>query len=251
MFYSDDKKQYSVLNRRTFFLYLFKVSFFGIVGWRLYDIQIKDSQKYKTLSKNNQIDAEIIYPLRGKIYDINNKILASNIKVFDVYIIPENTKNINKSLSKLNQIIKIDFIDRRKIIELSKNVKKFEKIKVLENINWSELEKIESNKLNIEGIFISQDFMRIYQHKNTVSHLIVFLFILISYILLRKFLIRLSSYQIIITYFLTLIILLIFEHFLAFLLNNLKFNIYSLLNFFLISLFIFIPTIFLFTKLDK
>ena len=45
MFYSDDKKQYSVLNRRTFFLYLLKVSFFGIVGWRLYDIQIKNSQK--------------------------------------------------------------------------------------------------------------------------------------------------------------------------------------------------------------
>ncbi len=172
MFYSDDKKQYSVLNRRTFFLYLFKVSFFGIVGWRLYDIQIKDSQKYKTLSKNNQIDVEIIYPLRGKIYDINNKILASNIKVFDVYIIPENTKNINKSLNKLNQIIKIDFSDRRKIIELSKKVKKFEKIKVLENINWSELEKIESNKLNIEGIFISQDYMRTYQYNNTVSHLI-------------------------------------------------------------------------------
>ena len=172
MFYSDDKKQYSVLNRRTFFLYLFKVSFFGIVGWRLYDIQIKDSQKYKTLSKNNQIDVEIIYPLRGKIYDINNKILASNIKVFDVYIIPENTNNINKSLNELNQIIKIDFSDRRKIIELSKKVKKFEKIKVLENINWSDLEKIESNKLNIEGIFISQDYMRIYQHKNTVSHLI-------------------------------------------------------------------------------
>ena len=58
MFYSEDKKQYSVLNRRTFLLYLLKVSFFGIVGWRLYDIQIKDSQKYKTLSKNNQIDVK-------------------------------------------------------------------------------------------------------------------------------------------------------------------------------------------------
>ena len=127
MFYSEDKKQYSVLNRRTFLLYLLKVSFFGIVGWRLYNIQIKDSQKYKTLSKNNQIDVEIIYPIRGKIYDTNNKVLASNIKVFDVYIIPENTKNINKSLNELNQIIKINISDRRKIFELSKKVKKFEK----------------------------------------------------------------------------------------------------------------------------
>jgi len=86
---------------------------------------------------------------------------------------------------------------------------------------------------------------------NIGAHLISFLSLLIMYILLRKFLIRLSSYQIISFYFITLIILLLLEHFLANLINNFKFNIYSLLNFFLISLIIFIPTVFLFTKLDK
>ena len=78
MFYSENKKQYSVLNRRTFFLYLLKLSFFSAVGWRLYDIQIVDSKKYKTLSKNNQIDFEIIFPLRGEILDRNNILLATN-----------------------------------------------------------------------------------------------------------------------------------------------------------------------------
>ena len=86
---------------------------------------------------------------------------------------------------------------------------------------------------------------------NIGAHLITFLFLLILYILLKKFLIRLSSYQIIFIYFVTLIILLLFEHFLANFINNFKFNIYSLLNFFLISLIIFLPTVFLFTKLDK
>ena len=86
---------------------------------------------------------------------------------------------------------------------------------------------------------------------NIGAHLISFLSLLILYILLRKFLIRLSSYQIISFYFITLIILFLFELFLANLINNFKFNIYSLLNFFLISLIIFIPTVFLFTKLDK
>ena len=86
---------------------------------------------------------------------------------------------------------------------------------------------------------------------NIGVHLIAFLSILTFYILIRKFLTRLSSYKIFCIYFLTLITLLLFEHFLAFLINNLKFNIYSLLNFFIISLIIFIPTIFLFTKLDK
>ena len=172
MFYTEDKKQYSVLNRRTFFLYILKLSLFSIVGWRLYNIQIKESDKYKTLSKNNQIDIEIIYPLRGKIFDINNNLLVSNKKVFDIYIIPENTKNLNKTLNQISEILKIDFSKKRKIIELSKKVQKFEKIKIFENINWQDLEKIETNKLNIDGIFIAQDYMRVYQHGNIFSHLL-------------------------------------------------------------------------------
>ena len=172
MFYSDDKKQFTVLNRRSFVLYVLKLSLFTIVGWRLYNIQIKSSEKYKTLSKNNQIDVEILYPLRGKILDTNDNILANNKKVFDIYVIPENTSNINKTLNQISNILKIDFPKKRKIIELSKKVKKFEKIKIFENINWEDLEKIESKKFDIEGIFISQDYMRIYNSENIFSHLL-------------------------------------------------------------------------------
>ena len=86
---------------------------------------------------------------------------------------------------------------------------------------------------------------------NIGVHLISFISILFSFILLRKYLIRLSSYQIIFIYFITLIIFLLFEQLLANLLYNYKFNMSSFLNFVLISLIIFIPTVFLFTKLDK
>ncbi len=83
------------------------------------------------------------------------------------------------------------------------------------------------------------------------AHLITFLSLLVFFILLKKYLIRLSSYQIIFTYFITLIVLLLFEQFLANIIFDYKFNALLILNFFLISLIIFIPTIFLFNKLDK
>ena len=86
---------------------------------------------------------------------------------------------------------------------------------------------------------------------NIGAHLISFLSLLILFVLLRKYLIRLSAYQIVFTYFLTLIILLIIEQFFANLIHNYKFNIDSIFNFILISLIIFIPTVFLFTRLDK
>ncbi len=172
MFYSDNKKQFSVLNRRTFFLYLLKISLFSIVGWRLYKIQISDSEKYKLLSKNNQIDLEILLPLRGEIYDRNNQILATNKKVYDLYLIPENTDSVNYSLNVLGNYLKIDFKKRRKIIELSKKVKKFDKIKVAENIDWSTLEKIETNKFNMPGIGIDEDYIRTYPMKENFSHIL-------------------------------------------------------------------------------
>ena len=109
MFYSEQKKQFQILNRRTFFLFIGKFSIFSVIGWKLFDIQIRNSKKYQTLSINNQINIEILYPVRGEILDRNNNILASNIKVFDLYIIPENTNNILKTLDNLDKIIKLDF----------------------------------------------------------------------------------------------------------------------------------------------
>ena len=86
---------------------------------------------------------------------------------------------------------------------------------------------------------------------NIGAHLITFLFLLIFFALLKKYLTRLSSLQIILIYFFTLIFLLIIEQIFAYLIHNYKFNISSIFNFFLISLIIFIPTLFLFSKLDK
>ncbi|MDA7544283.1 penicillin-binding protein 2 [Alphaproteobacteria bacterium] len=172
MFYSDQKKQVSLFNRRTFILFLLKLSLFSAVGWRLYNIQILDSSKYKTMSKKNQIDLEIIFPVRGKIFDRNRVLIAKNEKVYDVYLIPENTKSINNTLNALSQFIDIDFAKRRKVIELSTQVKKFEKIKIFENISWSVLEKIETNKYNLQGVFIAEDYLRVYPYKDNFSHLL-------------------------------------------------------------------------------
>ena len=127
MYYSDQKKQIIVQNRRTFFLFLGKLSFFSIIGWKLFNIQILDSAKYRTLSKNNQINIEILYPVRGEIKDRNGNIIATNKKVYDLYVIPEQTENLNETLNNLNSFIHFDFEKKRKIILLSKKVKKFER----------------------------------------------------------------------------------------------------------------------------
>ena len=172
MFYSEDKQQLTKLNRRMFSLYLLKFSLFSLLGYRLFDIQIAKSEKYKTLSKNNQIDLEIILPVRGEIYDRNNILLTSNKRVYDLSLIPEKTISIKDTLDNLSEYIDISFADRLKIIEFSKKIKKFHKIKIAENIDWNILEQIETNKFKLPGIAIDQDYIRVYPKNEHFSHIL-------------------------------------------------------------------------------
>ena len=170
MNYQNLKTQNRIINRRSFLLILSKIFMFSIVGWQLFKLQILKSDKYKTLSKNNQIDFEIIYPLRGMILDRNNTIIANNQKSYDLYIIPEKTDNINDTLNNLNNFINKDFRKKRKIIELSKKVKKFERIKIFDNISWQKLEILEANKNDLPGLYLKNSPKRIYNFGNYFSH---------------------------------------------------------------------------------
>ena len=172
MFYSKQKKHFQILSRRTFLLFLGKFSLLSIIGWRLFNIQIKNSEKYQTLSMNNQIDVKMIYPVRGLIKERSGYILAENIKVFDLYIIPERAKNLNETLNMLSNIIDIDFQKKRKIIALSKKIKKFEKIIVIQNLSWKTLELIEANKNYLPGVNLIEDFQRVYPEGEYFSHLL-------------------------------------------------------------------------------
>jgi len=172
MFYSDKKKQLQILNRRLFFLFLGKLSLFSILSMRLFDIQISNSKKYQTLSINNQIDIKILYPVRGLIKDRSGRLVATNLKVFDLYIIPERTTNLNETLNALSNFIEIDFLQKRKIIKLSKEIKKFEKIIITENLSWKILELIEANKNYLPGVELVEDFQRVYPENVFFSHLL-------------------------------------------------------------------------------
>ena len=172
MFYSSQKNQYKIISRRSALILLGKVSLISVVGWKFFDIQILKSKKYITLSKNNQISIKILYPVRGEILDRNGKVIATNKKVYDLYIIPEQSKNLNETLNNLNYFVNFSFKQKTKVIALSKKLKKFESIKVLENLDWKNLELIETNKNHLSGLNLQEDFQRIYPDNDYFSHIL-------------------------------------------------------------------------------
>ena len=82
------------------------VVFLGIFT-RLVSLQINESKKYKTLSDKNRFREWRIAPQRGFIKDFFNKEIASNEKVYQLHITPENSPNIETLFFRIKSILNL------------------------------------------------------------------------------------------------------------------------------------------------
>ena len=87
---------------------------------------------------------------------------------------------------------------------------------------------------------------------NEISiHLIIFIILILLYILIKKYLFLLSSFQVTMTIYITLISILFLEIVLSYFIANINFNHFQIIKYFSLATLTFIPTIYLFNKVDK
>src|SRR3990167_10779435 len=80
---------------------------FGILLVRLVYLQLIEYGFYATLSKRNVISIIPVRPDRGIIYDRNGVVLAKNIPVYSLMVIPGRVKNMKDTIAALSKIIQL------------------------------------------------------------------------------------------------------------------------------------------------
>ena len=160
-----------LISRRMFVLSTAKaVVFIGIVG-RLIFLQITEGSKYKTLSDRNRFREWKIAPQRGVIKDFFNKEIASNEKVYQLHITPENTPNLERLFYRLKAILdlsdkKISFLKRK-----MEKQKPWEPLIVSDNLTWSEFSRINLFLHDLQGIEPVVSIARVYPNKSA-AHIV-------------------------------------------------------------------------------
>ncbi len=159
-----------LISRRMFVLTTAKaVVFLGIFG-RLVSLQINEATKYKTLSDKNRFREWKIAPQRGLIKDYFNEEIASNKKVYQLHITPENSPDLEKLFFRLKTILNLS--DSR-ITFLKKKIAKqkpWEPIIVSDNLTWSEFSRINLFLHELQGVEPIVSVARQYPD-NSSSHL--------------------------------------------------------------------------------
>jgi len=160
-----------LINRRMFLLTAAKaIVMVGLVG-RLISLQINQATKYKSLSDKNRFREWKLAPERGIIRDFFDQELALNEPLYQVHLIPENTKNINELFVRLKGILNIN---EKKISYLKKLIKKqkpWEPVIVSDNLNWSEFSRLNLFLHELNGVEPIVSVARMYPD-NSSAHIL-------------------------------------------------------------------------------
>ena len=166
-----DQKIKELITRRALILAGGKLTLFSILAGRLYYLQVIDSDKYKTLSENNQFNVELLPPIRGRILDRQGVPLALNKDNFRVEIIPERAKNIGNTLAKLGKIIEVDRSNLKRVLSEIKLKRSFVPIPVMDNLTWEEISSVAINTPYLPGIRVDVGRSRSYPFKESAVHI--------------------------------------------------------------------------------
>ena len=159
-----------IMNRRMFIIGIAKLIVFGGLITRLFSLQINDNKKYLTLSDKNRIREWKLPPIRGDIVDYFGNIIAGNLKVYQLHVIPEQVENFNYLLSRLKTILKLSDKRVEQIKKKKQQLKPWESLIISENLSWDQFLVINNYLYELVGVkpvmTISRDypFDEIYTH---------------------------------------------------------------------------------------
>ena len=168
---SNTAAKSKLISRRMFLLSSAKVIvFLGIFG-RLVSLQINEANKYKTLSDKNRFREWKLAPQRGVLRDYFQKEIASNEKVYQLHITPEDTPDMDKLFFRLKNILNLT---DKKIFSLNRKISKqkpWEPIIVSDNLTWSEFSRINLFLHELQGVEPIVSVARLYPEKST-AHIV-------------------------------------------------------------------------------
>jgi penicillin-binding protein 2 len=129
---------------------------------RLGYLQIIKGAEFRKKSENNSVRFRQIKPLRGLIMDRNGNVLVDNKPSFDVLYIP-NKNNANElSVKKIKELYENKSMDFPFDQSLLKNAKPYLPVKLDKNVSMEKIALVETNALNLPGIYVDVSPIRLY-----------------------------------------------------------------------------------------
>ena len=165
-------KKLNTINRRMFIISAAKVVVFTGIIARLFSLQINENKKYLTLSDKNRLREWRLPPVRGQFFDYFGNVIAGNLKVYQLHVVPEQVENFKYLMLRLKDILKLNDKEFSKIIKKKNSQKSWETLIISENLSWEQFSKINFYLHELVGAKPVLSVARNYPFNKTFTHVL-------------------------------------------------------------------------------
>jgi len=160
------------INRRMFIIGVAKIVVFTGIIVRLFSLQISDNKRYLTLSDKNRLREWRLPPVRGEFLDYYGQIIAGNLKVYQLHVIPEQVEDFKYLMLRIRDLLKINDSKFNKIMKKKNNQKSWETLVISENLTWEQFAKVNYFLHDLSGVKPVLSVSRDYPFDDNYTHVL-------------------------------------------------------------------------------
>lgn len=173
---AEERPRRSRLGLRIAVLGGIAVALFGILFFRLWNLQVISGDKYLAEAKNNRTrEFKVIAP-RGDILDREGNVVADNRTSLAVQLntakLPEDPVEERAELARLGQLTHMSLKQVRKTIRKSEEVAAGAPVTLRQDVGYDLVAYIEENQPEFPGVAVQRVFVRHYPHGTLAAHVL-------------------------------------------------------------------------------
>ena len=165
-------KKIQTINRRMFIIGAAKFVVFTAIIARLFSLQITENKKYLTLSDKNRLREWRLAPIRGEFLDYFENVIAGNLKVYQLHVIPEEVEDFKYLMVRLKEILSISNDNFKKIIKQKNRQKPWETIIISKNLTWEQFSRVNYYLHDLVGAKPVLSVSRNYPFNESYTHVL-------------------------------------------------------------------------------
>ncbi|HVZ91417.1 MAG TPA: penicillin-binding protein 2 [Rhizomicrobium sp.] len=173
VFDRKDKSRYATFTRRTLMVSGGMTAVLAALGGRLYQLQIRDGELYRTAAEDNRVNERLLAPPRGRILDRFAVELANNRRNYRLLLVAEQAhEGAAKALETIARVIRLTDQQKKRILRDLAATKKFAPVVVAENLSWDEFALINEHLPYLPGAQPDVGETRAYPFGAELSHVL-------------------------------------------------------------------------------
>ena len=167
-----DTDRYRHLTRRALVLGGCQTALLGLLGTRLYILQVQENAHYRVLAEENRINMRLLAPSRGQILDRFGVPLAVNTQNFRVVLVEEQAGDVAATLDRLSGIVPLSETERARVLRDAARTRGFVPITVQDNLTWGQVTRLDVHSPELPGLSIEVGELRTYPFADATGHVL-------------------------------------------------------------------------------